>query len=256
MDIKKINIKKVDVWGKLNELVDKIPESISSLLKKIGIGIFVIGCLVSIYDGYQKGFSSAKEEGMELAKDTKTLFLEDIERTYNRKRKDVRAGGDLTNLLSGDDYKPQKYYQSYSRESESREGNQPLSELKNQPLEREGALQELKGNGDTPPIADIQNNAGVLYPENSINEPRKNYRPLKDEFPTQNQNAGDFYSKNLRETPNYNQQVLDRKPNSEENKLNYIDPTVLQNDSDQKANKARLISPRKGKSSDRIITPE
>lgn len=256
MDIKKINIKPVDVSGKINELIDKIPESVSSLLKKIGIALFVIGCLGAMYNGYTEGFSSAKEEGMELARDTKTLFLEEIERNYNRKRKDVRAGGDLSNLLSSEDYKPQKSYLSYSRESDTREGNQRIIDSDSKPLEKEGAIQGMRGSGETPPLAEIYTNAGNLSPETSVNEPRRNYRPLKDEFSTTGSgSAPNFYGKNLRNTPNYNQSSdakSEQKP--------YLDPTVLpgepmENAEREKTN-SRLLQSKKNKKSDSPLAPE
>lgn len=256
MDIKKINIKPGDISGKINDLVDKIPESVSSLLKKIGIALFVIGCLGAIFNGYKEGFSSAKEEGMELARDTKTLFLEEIERNYNRKRKDVRAGGDLSNLLSSEDYKPQKSYLSYSRESETREGNQKIIDTNAKPLEQDGAIQAMRTSGDTAPLAEIYPNAGNLSPETARNEPRKNYRPLKDEFvsPSSGSNT-DYYSRNLKNTPNYNQSS-DAKPDSK----GYLDPTVLPNEIKENPEKEkpgnRLIQSKKNKKADSPLAPE
>lgn len=257
VDIKKINIKPGDIFGKINDLADKIPDNVAKTLKMVGISIFVIGCLISIFNGYQEGFANAKEEGMELAKDTKSLFLEDIERTYNRKRKDVRAGGDLNNLLSTEDYKPQKFYQSYERESDTREGNQPLLETKSQPLEREGAIQEIKAKGDVPPLAEIYNNAGNLSPDTAVNEPRRNYKPLKDEFqaPTNNKD-GNFYDRSLRETPNYNTAVVERKPQNQGIKFDAVDSTLLRDERSDSPKKERLLNSRKRNTSDRIISPE
>ena len=50
MDFKKI--KPNDVLGYLDELVAKIPESISSLLTKVMVGILVIAILYAMYYGY------------------------------------------------------------------------------------------------------------------------------------------------------------------------------------------------------------
>jgi len=256
VDIKKINIKPGDIFGKINDLAERIPDNIAKTLKMVGISIFVIGCLISIFNGYQEGFANAKEEGMELAKDTKALFLEDIERTYNRKRKDVRAGGDLNSLLSNEDYKPQKFYQSYERENDTREGNQPLIESKGLPLEKEGAIQEIKSKGDVAPLAEIYNNAGNLSPETAINEPKRNYKPLKDEFQAPNNRDNNFYERSLRESPNYNTAIIDRKPQTQGMKFDAQDPTILKDDRTEKPKRERLINSRKRNSSDRIITPE
>ncbi|NBU98962.1 MAG: hypothetical protein EBS19_12270, partial [Spirochaetia bacterium] len=182
--------------------------------------------------------------------------LEDIERTYNRKRKDVRAGGDLNSLLSNEDYKPQKFYQSYERENDTREGNQPLIESKGLPLEKEGAIQEIKSKGDVAPLAEIYNNAGNLSPETAINEPKRNYKPLKDEFQAPNNRDNNFYERSLRESPNYNTAIIDRKPQTQGMKFDAQDPTILKDDRTEKPKRERLINSRKRNSSDRIITPE
>ncbi len=258
VDLKKINIKPGDVFAKINDLAENIPEGIAKILKTIGVALFIIGCGIAIFNGYQDGFSSAKEEGMDLAKDTKTLFLEDIERNYNRKRKEVRAGGDLSKLLSEEDYSPQKTYQAYSRESETREGNQPLADTKTQPLEREGAIQGIKSSGELAPLAEIYTNSEGLSPEND-REPKskKIYLPLKDEFDGSSPSKStEFYDNRLRETPNRNNQVLDR--NSENTKLRFEsnDPTLLKDEIPSERKNPRLITPKKGKSSDRIVSPE
>jgi hypothetical protein len=258
VDLKKINIKPGDIFAKINDLAENIPEGIAKALKTIGVALFILGCSIAIFNGYQDGFSSAKEEGMDLAKDTKTLFLEDIERNYNRKRKEVRATGDLSKLLSEDDYNPQKSYQAYSRETETREGNQPLVDVKTQPLEREGAIQGIKSSGDVAPLAEIYSNPEGLTPENDRQpKSKKIYLPLKDEFDgSSNSKSGDFYENRLRETPNHNNQILDR--NSENTKLRFdsSDPTLLRDEIPSERKNQRLITPKKGKSSDRIVTPE
>ena len=70
VDIKKINIKPGDIFGKINDLAERIPDNIAKTLKMLGISIFVIGCLVSIFNGYQEGFANAKEEGMDMSIDS------------------------------------------------------------------------------------------------------------------------------------------------------------------------------------------
>jgi hypothetical protein len=72
MDFKKI--KPNDVLGFLDDLVAKIPESISSLLTKVMVGILVLAIIYAMYYGYVRGKGSATQEGQELAKDTKVPF--------------------------------------------------------------------------------------------------------------------------------------------------------------------------------------
>lgn len=95
MDIKNINIPKVNVdtqkmMGAVDGLVDKIPPQVQDLLKKIAIALFVFFLIMAIYIGWSHGWENAKPQGQQLAQDTRSLFITEIERDYNRKRKDVR----------------------------------------------------------------------------------------------------------------------------------------------------------------------
>lgn len=98
VDLKKINIPsipKVNVdtkkmMGAVDGLVDKIPPQVASLLKKIAITLFVFFLLMGIYTGAKKGWENATPEGLQLASDTRSLFSMEIEKEYNRSRKDVR----------------------------------------------------------------------------------------------------------------------------------------------------------------------
>lgn len=95
MDIKNINIPKVNVdtqkmMGAVDGLVDKIPPQVQDLLKKIAIALFVFFLIMAIYIGWSNGWENAKPQGQQLAQDTRSLFIMEIERDYNRKRKDVR----------------------------------------------------------------------------------------------------------------------------------------------------------------------
>ncbi|TGN10589.1 LIC_11485 family protein [Leptospira ilyithenensis] len=95
VDLKNINIPKVNVdtkkmFGAVDSLVDKIPPQIQSLLRKIAIGLFIFFLIMAIYTGWTKGWEGAKPQGLQLAQDTRSLFLMEVERDYNRKRKDVQ----------------------------------------------------------------------------------------------------------------------------------------------------------------------
>jgi hypothetical protein len=83
------------------------------------------------------------------------------------------------------------------------------------------------------------------------------YMPLKDEFESGNSGkSNDFYSDRLRETPNYNNQVIDRKPEGNKIKFDSLDPTLLKDEIPSDRSKQRLVSPKKLRSSDRIVSPE
>ncbi|WP_246051826.1 LIC_11485 family protein [Leptospira idonii] len=95
VDLKKINIPKVNVdtkkvMGAVDGLVDKIPPQVQSLLRKIAFGLLIFFLVMGIYTGWSKGWDNATPQGLQLAQDTRSLFLTEIEREYNRKRKDVQ----------------------------------------------------------------------------------------------------------------------------------------------------------------------
>ena len=58
------------------------------------------------------------------------------------------------------------------------------------------------------------------------------------------------------ETPNYNNQVIDRKPEGNKIKFDSLDPTLLKNEIPSDRSNQRLISPKKLRTSDRIVSPE
>lgn len=94
MELKNINLPKVNVdtqkmMGAMDGLVDKIPPQVQDLLKKIALSLLVFFLVVAIYLGWTKGWESATPQGLQLAQDTRSLFLMEVERDYNRKRKDV-----------------------------------------------------------------------------------------------------------------------------------------------------------------------
>lgn len=76
--------------GSLDGLANKIPEDVANLLKKIAVVLFVFFALIAAYYGWTLGYGGSAPEGLKLAEDTKSIFKEDIEREYNRKRKNIR----------------------------------------------------------------------------------------------------------------------------------------------------------------------
>ncbi|MBP7280822.1 MAG: hypothetical protein KBA66_04560 [Leptospiraceae bacterium] len=180
MDFKKI--KPNDVLGFLDDLVAKIPESISSLLTKMMIGILVCSILYAIYFGYQKGYGSAEQEGQQLAEDTKSLFLEDIEREYNRKRKNIRMPSS-DSFLNEEIYKTPKQYESYERNKEAGNLISPDDSLQ----EKESPYRSNKNSGETAPLKELNDTPTqqepVIPTENNNNETKpKRKLYLKDSF--------------------------------------------------------------------------
>ncbi|MDF3818962.1 hypothetical protein P3G55_03565 [Leptospira sp. 96542] len=96
--IPKVNVDTKKMMGAATGLVDKIPPQIQDLIRKIVISLFFFFLIMAIYIGWSKGWENAKPQGMQLAQDTRSLFMMEIEKDYNRKRKDVRMSDpeDLT----------------------------------------------------------------------------------------------------------------------------------------------------------------
>jgi hypothetical protein len=152
MDIKKF--KPSDILDFLDGLVAKVPENIATLFRYVMIAIFSFCVFYAIYWGYQRGYASAKEEGQELARDTKSLFTEEIEREYNRKRKNIRMPS--ADALLGDEiYKQRKQYESYGREGSQKEDvvipDQKLLE------EETGSFRTIKSKSGGSPIIETEN---------------------------------------------------------------------------------------------------
>lgn len=89
MKITKPNIDPKKALGSLDNLANKIPDDIAKLIKKVAIAIFIFFIILAAYYGWTIGYGDNTTEGMKLAEDQKSLFKVDIEREYNRKRKDI-----------------------------------------------------------------------------------------------------------------------------------------------------------------------
>ncbi|GBF50775.1 hypothetical protein LPTSP4_23020 [Leptospira ryugenii] len=92
---KKINLPKVNVdpkkvLGAADGLVGKIPPQVAALLRKIAIALLIFFLLMAIYTGWTRGWENATPQGLQLASDTRSLFAMELEKEYNRSRKDVR----------------------------------------------------------------------------------------------------------------------------------------------------------------------
>lgn len=180
--LKKFDLKKV--LPVLDSLVERIPESITSILKKVAIAIFGILAAVAIYYGIDFGRGLAQQEGQELAKDTKTLFREEIEREYNRRRKDIRMP-DNSRFLNDDNlYNHKMKYDTSSVEElnitkpietpmEFQTNPNDLRSIQNDreiPLYPED-LQEIRGVEDTQESSELP---GRYEPQRRIPRPHLN----------------------------------------------------------------------------------
>ncbi|PJZ70123.1 hypothetical protein CH373_10090 [Leptospira perolatii] len=82
------------ILTKIREAIDtiilKLPPKTVKLLALVGVGLALMIAGVASYFSVQKGLEMADKEGQAKTLDRKILFLEDMEREYNRKRKNVQ----------------------------------------------------------------------------------------------------------------------------------------------------------------------
>jgi hypothetical protein len=247
MDIKKFKPK--DLLPIIEGLLEKIPDHVADLIKKFFIFIFAIAILYAMYSGYQDGFASAKEEGQELAKDTKTLFLEEIERSYNRKRVGIRMNSfSETPNFPSDENRTEKKYISNRRDFPD---NNNILESDQKLAEREGVFQEMKKKGDTPPLDEIQDGTGYLNKDTELETvvPKKSYRPSKDQFLIEelNNSEENFYANTIQ----YKQETTQRQntqPIESEKRLmiDTEDSQIFRDSSNSKIRK-KLLTPKKSR---------
>lgn len=149
--LRKLNLRKYLDF--LDELVSKIPETIANLLKAVFFIIIAIGAVYGIYIGWSYGKKSASQVGQDLAKDTRTLFKEEIEKEYNRKRKNIRMP-DMSELLNDSQYREENRYE-YFQNKETPGVNADLIESDRKLLESK-SLRTIKQKDSGAPLYDIE----------------------------------------------------------------------------------------------------
>lgn len=175
MDLKKI--KPVDLLGFLDNLIAKIPDSIQRIIRNAFLGICAIVAIYVIYKASIFGWGLAKQEGHELARDTKSIFLEEIEREYNRKRKNIKMPD--SNFVEEDLYKIKKKYEPFGREMESESIVPNDSNL----LEKEVGLRTLKDKTPTSALSELDDSPSQIPSYKEIEKPKREFK-LKDNFET------------------------------------------------------------------------
>lgn len=221
MDFKKINIYTVRDF--IDNLIEKIPPRILRPIIHVMYAIAGIIILFGIYYGAKAGYASAKQEGQELGKDTRTLFQEEIERTYNRKNRGV-ISPDISTIYTESLHEIEKIFPN-------REAPEPLTASQPQEtlMKRDEEFkpkQELSG----PPLEDISK------PQRLPTTPKEDRFEVDSSLESSN-----YYEKALKETPNYNYRILERK-----SKNNFLTPLNSPNSESrfiQKPQKKEPVSP-------------
>ncbi len=182
MDLKKVNPS--DILGFLDNLISKIPDNIQRIIRNVFIGICLIFAFYVIYKAVGYGWGLAKQEGHELARDTKSIFLEEIEREQNRKRKSIKMPE--TNFIEEDLYKIKKKYEPYGRETDSESIVPNDTNL----LEKEIGLRALKDKTATSPLSELEDSPNQ-NPNYKETEKSKRDLKLRDNFESANDRTSD-----------------------------------------------------------------
>jgi hypothetical protein len=166
---KNINFRKI--LNFLDSLVEKIPEQVTTLLKFVFFASLAGGAFYGISYGCQLGKNRASQSGQDLAKDTRTLFREEIEKDYNRKRKNIRMPSP-EELIEDTDYKHKMEYEFHSRTAPT---NSELLESDRRLLERQGlrAIRREEAKAPLYEIEDDEPESSTLQKE-PIDIPNKN----------------------------------------------------------------------------------
>lgn len=115
----------------LNGLANKVPDEIANLIKKILLIILIILALGAGVYGWQEGTAKAIPLGMSIGTDARSLFMETMEREYNRKRRDIQVP-ELYSEERGSS--PSMEYESFLKDN----GNSPKVYLERQDLMEDG----------------------------------------------------------------------------------------------------------------------
>lgn len=166
VDLKKLPIPKVQVdtkqvFGLVGGLIAKIPPQVQDLIRKAVITIFAFMMLFAIYSGWTKGWEAAKPQGLQLAQDTRSLFLEEIERDYNRSRKDIELSSPES--IRFENLRKMEF--SFTQERETSQGRGGLVPESQELLGTEYDLRNKRSRQDLPPLLTPNGDGLITHPE-------------------------------------------------------------------------------------------
>lgn len=163
-----LNLVKLIQW--VDEQINKIPDEMATIGKRIALGILLFLLVVAAYYGWNLGMERATPAGLEIGKDTKSLFMEEVEGEYNRKRKNIQMG-DLEISNSEELKMDYEKYSNTTKGSDSR-----LFQSSNDLLE--GDRENLyKKNKPNPPLLPTEGYEGYI-PDPSLDFPQKGKEDL------------------------------------------------------------------------------
>jgi hypothetical protein len=192
-----LEVNKFSIWtirDFIDKLIEKIPEKIMVHIRRVFYLIGATIILYGIYFGASTGYASAKQEGQELGKDTKTLFQEEVERTYNRKRKSIRTL-EYSNVYEDDLHLIQKFKEPFE-EKNNLQPSLPSDSLFNKDEE----FKPKQTQSNLPPLEEISKGTTTYFTK-------------QDSFDSGYMRANEdkYYTQTLKETPNNNYKILEKK---------------------------------------------
>ncbi|EMY76074.1 hypothetical protein LEP1GSC060_1934 [Leptospira weilii serovar Ranarum str. ICFT] len=119
-------------FSSIDSLSRNLPPQVQKTLLYTGISLAALGVSLAVLIGIQRGKEGAAYDDQAKELDRKALFLEDIERNYNRKRRSIRfSDPDLSltgesSQLEIDRYEREKPKSGLLPESNLPEGKDPL----------------------------------------------------------------------------------------------------------------------------------
>ncbi|NCN08349.1 MAG: hypothetical protein GW938_00755 [Leptospira sp.] len=215
--------------GALDSLANKIPDDIAKLLKKIAIALFAFFLMVAAYYGWTIGYGDTQAEGLKLAEDTKSMFYEDLERDYNRKRKNINLSDVDLDISRKVDEQMIRDSLRYNQSPESK-----ILDSNKEPLTDSADLNSQRKDFGVPPLMTVPDS------------PTREWIPGRDESEESNSPVIERIEKQIQETESATsrlEKTLDRLE-AVEKKVN--NNSKLQNNTDFQNN----LSPQNSNSTD------
>ncbi|EMJ93139.1 LIC_11485 family protein [Leptospira alstonii] len=174
-------------FSSIDSLSRNLPPQVQKTLLYTGISLAVLGVCLAVLIGIQRGKEGAAYDDQAKELDRKALFLEDIERNYNRKRRSIRYGDpdlsltEKSSQLEIDRYEREKPKSGLLPESNIPEGKDPLRDGRREgvgtpKLPTESDALPTEDRGRSPEANRNLDDPGMISPErgngNSSNQDR------------------------------------------------------------------------------------
>ncbi|AXX16090.1 MULTISPECIES: LIC_11485 family protein [Leptospira] len=163
-------------FSSIDGLSRNLPPQVQKTFLYTGISLAVLGVSLAVLVGIQKGKEGAAFDDQAKELDRKALFLEDIERNYNRKRKSIRYSDPNLSLtgessqLEIDRYEREKPKDGLLQESNIPEGKDPLRDGRGEgvgtpKLPTESDVLPTEDRSKTPEANRNLDDPGIISPE-------------------------------------------------------------------------------------------